>query len=101
MNQQQLREKLYEIIFGTETRWGKRFDEILIVCILLSVFAVMLDSIESISISYKAYLVAVEWTFTVLFTAEYIVRIYCSPKPFGYMRSAFGLVDLLSILPSL
>lgn len=100
MNQQQLREKMHEVIFGTETPWGKRFDEILIMCILLSVIAVMLDSIEWISVPYKPYLTTAEWVFTVLFTIEYLVRIYCSPKPLGYVVSVLGLVDLLSILPT-
>lgn len=94
------KEKLYSIVFGTDTPAGKRFDLILIYTILFSVSIVIIDSVSSISIAYGTYLTAIEWTLTILFTVEYGLRIYISPKPWGYMRSFYGIVDLLSILPS-
>jgi voltage-gated potassium channel len=94
------REQLNEIIFGAETPLGKAFDVILIVCIVLSVIAVMLDSVHQISIDYAKALYVAEWTFTILFTIEYLVRLYCVRKPLVYAKSFFGLVDLLSVLPT-
>ncbi|WP_188150201.1 ion transporter [Teredinibacter waterburyi] len=95
-----LRFKLYTIIFGTSTPAGKRFDLVLIYLIVFSVLALMLDSIRWVSDLYGPYIFAFEWLFTILFTAEYLVRVYCSPKRWAYVFSFYGLVDLISILPS-
>ncbi len=95
-----LRKKLYDIIFGTESPAGKRFDLVLIYIIILSVVAVSLDSIGAIASNYKTLLVIAEWAFTIAFTLEYLVRIYCSPKPWAYIRSFYGIVDFLSIIPT-
>ncbi len=97
---QALRKKLYAIIFGTESPAGKRFDIVLICIIILSVVAVSLDSIDAIAVNYKTLLIVAEWIFTIAFTLEYLVRIYCSPKPWAYIRSFYGVVDFLSIMPT-
>ena len=95
-----LREKTYRVIFGTDTPAGQRFDIALIYLILVSVLAVVLASIESIKMQYGDWLFRLEWAFTMLFSIEYAVRIYSSPKPFRYIFSFYGLVDLLSIIPT-
>ena len=95
-----LREKTYRVIFGTDTPAGQRFDIALIYLILVSVLAVVLASIESIKMQYGDWLFSLEWAFTLLFSMEYAVRIYSSPKPFRYIFSFYGLVDLLSIIPT-
>jgi len=95
-----LRETLYTVIFGTETPAGKHFDMVLIYAILISVLAVMLDSVGGFAENYHFELLVVEWFFTILFTIEYGLRIYCSPHPWRYVRSFYGIVDLFSILPS-
>ena len=97
---QALRDKLYLIIFGTDTPAGRRFDIILIVAILLSVCAVVVGSIDEMYAQYGLQLLIIEWMFTALFSFEYAVRIYCSPKPWHYARSFYGIVDLLSCLPT-
>ena len=94
------REKIHEIIFEADTGWGKAFDVVLIISIFASVLAVMLDSVESISTKYSMALFVAEWSFTVLFTVEYFLRLICVRKPMLYARSFYGIVDLLSILPT-
>ena len=88
------------IIFQS-SRWDeKSFDVLLIIAISLSVIVVMLESIPSISAELRRALYVVEWVITILFTLEYILRLYVSLKPLRYARSFFGVVDLLAILPT-
>ena len=94
------RKKSFEIIFEADTPAGKWFDIVLIICILLSVIVVMLDSVSSIGTRYGKLLYALEWFFTILFTAEYIMRLICVGRPIRYAVSFFGIVDLLAILPT-
>ena len=99
VNMQTFRKKLYRIIFQTDTRAGKLFDVILLVTILINMIAVMLESVQSINEEYGGELKILEWVITGLFMLEYILRIWVSEKPFKYIFSFYGLVDLLSILP--
>ncbi len=94
------REKIYEIIFEAETLAGKLFDILLIFTILISVLAVMLDSVAVISEKYRWQLFIAEWTFTIVFTIEYILRLISVRKPFLYARSFYGIIDILSIIPT-
>ncbi|MEA1947032.1 MAG: ion transporter [Thermodesulfobacteriota bacterium] len=94
------RTRLYEIIFEADTPAGKLFDVLLILSIVISVIMVMLDSVSSIRQSYGKLLYMGEWLFTILFTIEYILRLYSVGRPLAYATSFFGLVDLLAILPS-
>jgi voltage-gated potassium channel len=94
------RRELYRIIFQHDTRGGKLFDVALIVSIVASVIAVMLDTVESIHATSGDLLYAAEWGFTVLFTAEYVLRLLCARNAGRYARSFFGIVDLLAILPT-
>ncbi len=94
------RKKLQEVIFEAETTSGKTFDIVLIISILLSVTAVMLDSIASIQKLHGDTLYIIEWFFTLLFTVEYFLRLLCIGRPLKYAFSFFGMVDLLSIAPT-
>jgi len=94
------REKWYEIIFGHHTVEGKGFDVLLLWAILLSVTAVMLESVSSVRAKYGFWLTIAEWTFTIIFTIEYILRIIISRKPLSYIFSFYGLIDLLSTIPT-
>lgn len=100
MHEATVRYKIYKIIFETDTPAGQRFDIFLIYAILLSVIAVMLDSIEQVHNQFGYWLFRIEWIFTLLFSIEYLLRIYSSPKPFQYIFSFYGIVDLISIIPS-
>lgn len=95
-----LRLKLYTIIFEADTRAGLQFDLLLIAAILTSILIVMLDSVQPIRLEHGTVLTALEWGFTLLFTAEYIARLICVQKPLRYATSFFGIIDLLSILPT-
>ena len=99
-DQSYLRKTLHSIIFGTDTPAGKLFDLWLIAAILVSVTAVILDSITTLPDSYHRLFSMMEWLFTCIFTAEYFTRIYCSPDRWRYLKSFWGLVDLIAILPS-
>jgi voltage-gated potassium channel len=94
------RNRLHEIVFEADTRKGKAFDVALLWLIVLSVLAVIAESVPEWQAAYFAQFFVVEWAFTVLFTLEYIVRLLVVKKPWHYARSFFGLVDLLAILPS-
>lgn len=97
---QSLRVRWRHIIFGTDTTAGRRFDQILLVAILASVAAVMLESVASINVVFGKELRVIEWFFTILFTIEYLIRLWVSARPAHYARSFFGVVDLLAILPT-
>jgi voltage-gated potassium channel len=94
------RERLHQIVFESDTPAGKAFDLVLLLCILASVFAVLLESVGSFRLAYGQELRAVEWLFTVLFTVEYALRLISVRRPGRYALSFFGLVDLIAILPS-
>lgn len=92
--------KLYQVIFEADTPAGKQFDVWLLVMIVASVLTVFLESIPSLNAEYQSMFVVLEWVFTVFFTIEYLLRIYCALRPVAYVRSFYGVIDLLSILPT-
>lgn len=92
--------RLYVIIFGAETFWGKTFDVVLLIAILLSVIAVMLESVAEVKLLYGHELYIVEWFFTILFTIEYVARLIVVKNRWKYVTSLFGIIDLLSIIPT-
>ena len=94
------RNRLYQIIFEADTAAGKLFDVLLLLAIMASVTATILNSVECIETAYGWILNRINWTFTALFTLEYGLRIYCAKQPIRYARSFFGIVDLLAILPT-
>jgi voltage-gated potassium channel len=95
-----LKTKIYDVIFGYDSKPGELFDLVLICMIVISVAAVMLDSVASFHNTYGDFLFGLEWFFTIAFTIEYVLRIYASPHPRGYIFSFYGIIDLLSILPT-
>lgn len=94
------RQRLHEIIFGAETPGGKAFDIALLLAILLSVTAVLLESVAGVRATHGFELRAVEWFFTVLFTVEYLLRLLCVGRPMRYALSFFGVVDFMAIVPT-
>ncbi len=91
---------IHEVIFGYESQAGKWFDVILICLIVVSVIAVLLDSVASYHERYGDLLLQLELLFTALFTIEYALRIYSAEQKRQYLFSFYGLIDLFSILPT-
>ena len=94
------RKTLHGVIFEAETPSGKGFDVILILAIVSSVAVVMLDSVTSVRNDYGDLLYDIEWMFTLLFSVEYILRLFCALRPCVYAKSFFGLVDLFAVIPT-
>lgn len=95
-----MRAKLNEIIFGTTTKAGRNFDLVLLVLILASVMIVMVESVPEWRSEHETQLYYLEWAFTILFSIEYVLRIWISPKPLKYITSWWGIIDLISIIPT-
>ena len=100
MIRKDMKKEIYKIIFESNTYLGKWFDILLIISILLSVSVVLVDSIEIYHSLYGSTLYILEWIFTIIFTLEYIMRIYSIGNPILYIRSFYGIIDLLSIIPT-
>jgi len=96
---ERIRQRLFDTIFEANTPQGKLFDICLLFLILTSVGLVMLESIPAINARYYKTLVTLEWFLTIIFTTEYILRIFSVKKPWRYIFSFYGIIDLLSILP--
>jgi len=89
---------LYNIIFESDTPEGRLFDIVLMICIAVSVvIAIFGSTFRAPWLKTTAFVL--EYVFTIFFTAEYVLRLYCSPNPAKYAHSFFGIIDLLSILP--
>lgn len=95
-----LKQRVFDIIFGTESTAGKAFDIVLIGAILTSVAVVIADSIPRLNQQFGQLFWLIEWSFTIFFSLEYCIRIWCSPNPRAYITSGFGIVDLLSVIPT-
>ncbi|GGZ35010.1 ion transporter [Echinicola pacifica] len=94
------RKRLAHIVFESEDAASKRFDVALLIAILGSVTITILDSVSSLHNAYGSVFYVLEWSFTILFTIEYFLRVWLSRRTMGYVLSFYGLVDLLAILPT-
>jgi voltage-gated potassium channel len=91
---------IQRVIQKTDTPLGKLFDILLLILILFSILAIMLESVDSLRRAYQSEFLFIEFGITILFTIEYILRIISEAKPFKYIFSLLGIIDLLSILPT-
>ena len=99
MNNESLKHKIYDVIFESDTPAGKTFDVALMLFITFSILLVVVESMQQIPAVIQPYLRVLEYVFTVFFTIEYLLRLYCSPNPRHYALSFFGIIDLLATLP--
>lgn len=94
------RARWFHIIFGHDDAAGRRFDVVLIVAIVASIIVTVLDSVASLHLDLGVWFYALEWLFTLAFTLEYLIRLAVVKRPLRYAGSFFGVVDLLSVLPT-
>jgi voltage-gated potassium channel len=92
--------RLYTVIFEADTVAGRRFDIALVCIILLSILVVVLDSVPAFARDHQRVMNVLEWTFTLLFSAEYLLRLLCVRRPWRYATSFFGIIDLISVVPT-
>lgn len=95
-----IKERIHEIIFEADTPLGKKFDILLMIMIVASVIVVLLESVPTYDVKYHDIFIFLEWTFTIFFTIEYLLRLYCVYRPLKYATSFFGIIDVLAILPT-
>jgi len=95
-----LRRHIYHIVFESDTKAGRRFDILLVILIIMSIIVVILDSVPTIRGEYETTTHVLEWAFTILFTLEYLARLLCVARPARYATGFFGVIDLLSVLPT-
>lgn len=100
LSMQHIKEQLNIIIFGTDTKAGKRFDVVLLWLIILSVFIVIIESVPEIGGKYAVLFNAIEWVLTILFSIEYLLRIWVTTKTKEYVFSFWGIIDFLSVVPT-
>ncbi len=98
-NKPSFKHRLHEVIYEADTKAGKLFDVVLLIAILASILFVMLESVQSINEKYGDFLNIAEWVITILFSIEYILRIVSIKKPWKYIFSFYGIIDLLSTIP--
>ena len=94
------RRRMYEVIWESETPQGRAFDKVIVLAILVSVAVVIADSVQPWQQRFRMAFNTAEWFFTAIFTVEYIARIASVERPLRYMRSFFGVIDLLAVLPT-
>lgn len=94
------RRRVHDIVFEADTRAGRIFDVVLLISIIASVAIVLLESVQEVQARYYRTLYLLEWFFTILFTMEYALRLYAVRRQWHYVRSFYGVVDLLAILPT-
>ncbi len=100
MNTNSLKQKIYTIIFEADTKNGKLFDLVLFYAIIVSVIVVMLNSVQEIHELYGSWFLLIEWLITIVFTMEYVLRIWVVKSPRKYIFSFYGVIDFLSVLPT-
>ena len=95
---QRLKQWLGIVVFGTTTRLGRIFDIALLWAIVISILIIILESVKELNDKYGYYFKVIEWIISILFTIEFLIRLWVVKKKRGYIFSFFGMVDLLTIV---
>ena len=93
------KERMREIVFGSETPAGHAFDIAVLVAIVISLVILFVESLPGLPALFRLILKILEFTLTALFTIEYAARIYCAENRRKYILSGWGIIDLLAVLP--
>ena len=91
--------RLYNIVFNSDTQAGKAFDIAVMAAIVISLIVAFVETKPAVMGRFKDVLTILEYVLTFFFTIEYVLRLYCSPRPKDYALSFFGIIDLLATLP--
>ena len=100
MSKKSIKEEIYHTIFEADTWLGKLVDMSIIVLILVSILTVMLESVSVLQQNYGLLFKYLEWIITIIFTLEYLIRLWVVRHPRKFAFSFYGIIDLLSFLPS-
>lgn len=73
---------------------------VVVVVIVLYLVNLTLETVPSLKVHEEVFK-SLEIGFTIVFIVELIVRLAVYERPFKYLFSFFGVIDFLSILPSL
>ena len=94
-----MKKKIREIVEDTTTKKGKYFDYFIQLIILLSLISFSLETLPNISEDLRLILEKFELVSIIIFSVEYLLRVFVSKKPFKYIFSFYGVIDILAILP--
>ncbi len=100
VKKQSFKQRVHQVLFESNTGIGKVFEVVLLGMIILSVLVVIIETVPAIQQEYRQMLIWLEWILTIAFTIEYILRIYTARRPWGYIKSFYGIVDLISVIPT-
>ena len=95
------RERIRQALDGEHPILGRSVEFALLALIVISALAMGVETISGLPEQVTKCLAALEAFVVVVFTAEYLLRLYVTPNPWRYATSFYGVVDLASILPSL
>ena len=90
-----LKNRLYQIIFKTETKEGRAYDIFLILSITLSTLLIIFESVDGLFYPYRNIFSFFEWFFVIIFSIEYIIK--CFQLFFCHITSPFLNPNTLSI----
>ena len=93
------RQDLHDIIFEADTPAGRWFDIGLLIAILTSIMLVAMETVPRYA-AYQPRFLLCEQILAALFTIEYVLRLMTVRKPLKYAFSFWGVIDLISFLPT-
>ncbi len=108
--------RLYNILFGGDDPLARPVEICIMIAIVLGILMASIESVVKVDdFSFHAMInqeltaggivkmaiIFLEYALSLLFTVEYVLRVYCSPVRREYILSFFGIIDLLATLPQL
>lgn len=91
-----MRKKLHFYLNDTQNYYAKLIDLLIYSILLLNVIDHALHTVESLQ-NYYHILETYDFIVFIIFTIEYILRVYSSPKRLSFVFSIWGVIDFLAI----